>query len=154
MRIRTLKPEFFQSETIASLSFPARILYQGMWCFADDHGRGRANPKLVKAAVFPLDDDMGIEDVTLLMKEVFESGMAHPYEVGGKDYYHVVQWIENQSAAFRRGNPIHPAPTCMQDDASCDDLEQVGMHASAGTGNREQVGGSRDASPHRPEPEI
>lgn len=141
MRIRSLKPEFFHSEQVSHLSFGARILYEGMWCFADDNGRGRANTRLLKAAIFPLDDHIGIEDVGQLYNEVAGSGMVHAYQSGTKDYYHVVDWNENQSAAFRRGKPIHPAHGCMQesDHAALDRMQE-----SAGVGSREQGEGSGD----------
>ena len=54
MRIRTLKPEFWASEDIATLSEPAVLLAIGLLNYADDEGYFNANPALIKAALFPL----------------------------------------------------------------------------------------------------
>lgn len=148
-RIRSLKPEFFSSEKVASLSFPARLLYQGLWCFGDDEGRGIANMRLLKAYVFPLDDGVGVEELTLWFKEIESQGMIHTYEVHGENYYHVVDWVPNQSAAFRRGKGLYPAPTCMQTNASGDKLQLLACIGvlEKGEGNREEGEGMPDTDP-------
>lgn len=53
-RIRTIKPEFWTDEDIASVSEPARLLAIGILNQADDEGFFKSNPMLLKAAVFPL----------------------------------------------------------------------------------------------------
>lgn len=55
-RIRTIKPEFWVDEKIVELSFPARLLFIGMWNFADDFGRMVYSPKKIKMQVFPSDE--------------------------------------------------------------------------------------------------
>ena len=49
-RIRTIKPEFWQDEDLATLSEPALILAAGLLNHADDEGYFRAHPGLIKAA--------------------------------------------------------------------------------------------------------
>jgi len=53
-RIRTIKPEFWTDEDMADLSEPACLLAIGLLNYADDEGFFNANPKLIKAAVFPI----------------------------------------------------------------------------------------------------
>jgi len=47
MRIRSIKPEFWKSETVAALSPLARLLFIGLWNYADregaDGGSAKAN---------------------------------------------------------------------------------------------------------------
>jgi hypothetical protein len=38
MRIRQVKPAYWTDRTLASLSYPARLFYIGLWCVADDAG--------------------------------------------------------------------------------------------------------------------
>ena len=57
MRIRTIKPEFWTSETIAPLSDKAKLLAIGLLNFADDEGYFWANPVLIRAALFPFEDE-------------------------------------------------------------------------------------------------
>jgi hypothetical protein len=56
MRIRTIKPEFWKSESVGRLGRDARILFIGLWNHADDEGRFRAAPELIKAELFPYDE--------------------------------------------------------------------------------------------------
>ena len=55
-RIRTIKPEFWTDEDMAALDPYTRLLAIGLLNYADDEGYFNANPALVKAAVFPLDE--------------------------------------------------------------------------------------------------
>ena len=61
-RIRSIKPETFTSEDVNSLTLPARWTFAGLWCYVDDEGRGRADPRLVKASVWPIDDAVTATD--------------------------------------------------------------------------------------------
>lgn len=62
MRIRTLKPEFWTSETIANLSDFAKLMAIGLLNYADDEGYFWANPILIRAAIFPFQDRTVIID--------------------------------------------------------------------------------------------
>jgi len=53
-RIRTIKPEFWLDEDLASCSEPARLLAIGLLNLADDEGFFNANPKLLQSQIFPL----------------------------------------------------------------------------------------------------
>lgn len=54
-RIRSIKPEFWTDEKVVELSFAARLLFVGLWNFADDDGRMVYSPKKIKMQVFPAD---------------------------------------------------------------------------------------------------
>ena len=41
MRIRSIKPEFWTSEDVTDLTYFERLLFIGLWSYADDHGRGQ-----------------------------------------------------------------------------------------------------------------
>lgn len=55
-RMRTLKPEFWDSPSTARASLAARLLFLAMWNWADDSGRGTAGLKELEAFAFPNDD--------------------------------------------------------------------------------------------------
>jgi hypothetical protein len=57
MRIRTIKPEFWQNETIATLPEFTRLLAIALLNYADDHGYFMANHKLIAGNLFPFEDD-------------------------------------------------------------------------------------------------
>lgn len=53
MRIRSVKPEFWKDEVIASLPYPVRLLYIGLWNCADDAGFLEWRPARLGADLFP-----------------------------------------------------------------------------------------------------
>ena len=95
-RIRSIKPEAFTSETLAACSVPSRWTFAGLWCYVDDDGRGRANAGLVKAAVWPLDEDVAAKDISGHLDELECARLICRYEVDGKSYLHVVNFSEHQ----------------------------------------------------------
>ena len=56
-RIRSIKPEFFTSETITALPLSARLTFIGLWTYVDDNGVGLDNELLITAAIWPLERD-------------------------------------------------------------------------------------------------
>jgi len=68
-RIRTIKPEFFTSEDIVSLTPHARLLYIAMWCEADKEGRMTWRPKTLKMRYFPAGIGMFF---SILMSVIFD----------------------------------------------------------------------------------
>lgn len=95
-RMRTMKPETFTSETLANVSVHARWTFGGLWCYCDDEGRGRANAGLIKAAVWPLDEDIATKHVEHFLDELEDERLICRYEVDGKAYLHVVNFGEHQ----------------------------------------------------------
>jgi len=56
-RIRSIKPEFPQSESMGRISRDARLLFIQMWTIADDSGRLRGNSRMLASLLFPYDED-------------------------------------------------------------------------------------------------
>ena len=56
MRIRTIKPEFWTSETLAPFPDFTKLLAIGLLNYADDHGYFWANPVLIRSQIFPFLD--------------------------------------------------------------------------------------------------
>lgn len=95
-RIRSIKPEFFTSIAIANLSRDARLMFIGMWTHVDDDGRCIDEPRLIKAALFPLDDDLDYSVIDELMGELEAKGRMVRYEVEGRRYVQIVGFKEHQ----------------------------------------------------------
>jgi hypothetical protein len=94
-RIRTIKPEFPQSETVGVLSREARLLFIQLWTVADDEGRSRAAPRMLASILYPYDDDASnlIED---WLKELECNNAITRYEVNGSTYLHITNWLKHQ----------------------------------------------------------
>lgn len=77
-RIRTIKPEFFTSEDIVSLSPLARLLYIALWCEADKEGRLVWKPMTFKLRYMPGDNC----DIQALCQEILDRGLVKQYGEG------------------------------------------------------------------------
>lgn len=53
MRIRSVRPDFWQDDTLGHLSDAARLFYIGLWCVADDAGWLEWKPAQIGAALYP-----------------------------------------------------------------------------------------------------
>lgn len=94
-RIRTIKPDFFTSLTIADLTHEARLTFIGLWTHVDDEGRCVDDARLVKAAVWPLDERTA-KDVDVDLWQISDAGLVLRYTVGAKKFIAVTGWKEHQ----------------------------------------------------------
>jgi hypothetical protein len=90
-RIRSIKPEFWTSEQVMECSLNARLLFIGMWNFADDLGRLSMSPKSIKAQIFP-SDDINSETILGMIQELSNNGLVLLYTVDDKDYLQITGW--------------------------------------------------------------
>ena len=58
MRIRSVKPEFWQSETISSVDAFSRLMAIALLNLSDDHGYFNATPAVVRGEVFPFEESL------------------------------------------------------------------------------------------------
>ena len=110
MPIRTIKPQFFRSRKLANVSRDARLTLIGLWVEADGHGRGSADPHVLKGAVWPLDHDITHEIVDEHLVELASADQIVLYDVEEEPYFEVVGWEKHQAANYRRGDSQHPIP--------------------------------------------
>ncbi len=108
-RIRSIKPDAFKSESLSQVSILARWTFAGLWTYVDDAGRGRADTRLIKAELYPLDDRTTIRDVDKAMAELLDSGCLHTYMSGGKVYIHIPEFLRHQR--INRPTPT-TSPSC------------------------------------------
>lgn len=71
-RIRTIKPTFWTDEDMAEISESACLLAIGLLNYADDEGYFNANPKLIKAAIFPIRETSS--SIPVLLQELSNCG--------------------------------------------------------------------------------
>lgn len=106
-RIRSIKPEFWTSEQVMALKPVTRLLFIGMWNFADDYGRMAYAPGTIKAQVMP-SDDVSISDVKDMLSELSSVGLIIIYSVKGKEYVEVTGWSHQK--IDKPHKPKFPAP--------------------------------------------
>jgi len=95
-RKRMLDPSFWRDEKIGQCSFMERLLFEGLWTFAEDTGVGRASPFLLKADIFPY-DTLREADIEKSLAKIASLGLILLYETGNQKYYHVVNFNKHQT---------------------------------------------------------
>ena len=153
-RIRTIKPEFFTSEDIVSLSPLARLFYVSLWCEADREGRLEWKPKTLKYRYLPGDDC----DIEQLAGELTGAGLIVLYEAYDKRYAEIPsftkhQIINNRESASqipgRNGEKDRKAGACI--DASITRASRVKAEGKEGREGKGKEGDSveppRDSTP-------
>lgn len=96
MRIRTVKPAFWTSPDVTSLPIPTRLHFIGLWNYSDDHGRGVDDVRLIKAALWPMDDKVTTRTVESMQAELARQGVIERYEVAGRRYFAIRSWPRHQ----------------------------------------------------------
>lgn len=91
-RIRTVKPEFFTSESVLSVSPLARLFFIGLWCEADREGRLKWKPKTLKFRYLP-GDSVNIEK---LCAELEDAKMITTYTIDKNDYCEIPSFKSHQ----------------------------------------------------------
>jgi hypothetical protein len=94
-RIRTIKPEFWQDELVASWPRDTRLVYIGLWTEADDEGRLRASPARLRSAILPY-DDVTASEFEAMLKPILNSGRLRLYCVDGQTYGWLPKFKDHQ----------------------------------------------------------
>jgi hypothetical protein len=154
-RIRSIKPEAFTSETLSSLDYFTRWTFAGLWTYFDDHGYGRADARLIRAALFPLDDDATVSKVQKAVTALEEAECLCRFEVDGRTYLHAPNWSNHQKVNRPSASKIPPCPE--HDNGPTGEVlsthaalteDSVSAHGGL-TGGKEQGTGNRE---HRSAP--
>lgn len=95
-RIRTMKPSFWGSGTIAELSRDARLLLLGLISNADDDGRFLSSSAAILGDVYPNDQDVTPAKVSRWLSELTRVGVVYLYQAGAVRYGVLPSWHEHQ----------------------------------------------------------
>lgn len=107
-RKRMIAPEFFISATMNALSVESMLTFAGIWCWADDFGRGENDETLVKAAIWPRRRAMTERKVRASMDELISSRVLCAYSVNGVELIHVTSWHEHQKISHPTKSKLAP----------------------------------------------
>lgn len=156
-RIRTIKPDFFTSLTIADLTPEQRLTFIGLWTHVDDAGRCVDDPRLIKAALWPLDDRTAA-DIEIDLKALTESSLITRYTLNRKRYLAVTNWDEHQRInrptesklpAPEDGDPTPPDPVTRHESDSLNTHAQLSEDSPQERKGRE---GNREGKGNPPTP--
>jgi len=107
MRIRTIKPEFWESESIGRLSRDARLLFIGLFNCCDDSGRARASSRLLASRLFPYDDD-AFKRIPSWLSELTSEGCIRMYVIDGEQFLDVPKFLNHQKIDHPSASKLPP----------------------------------------------
>lgn len=108
-RIRTIKPEFPQSETTGKLSRDARLLFLQLFTIADDDGRARAASRMLASLLYPYDDDAP-SLIDGWLTELESNDCIRRYQVEGSTYLEITNWLKHQKIDHPSKSRLPPIP--------------------------------------------
>ena len=91
-----IDPCIWESEDFSKLSYFARLVWIGLFSIADDEGRGKGNSAYIKSQIFAYDESLSVKDIDDALAEIEKIMSIHFYEVDGKKYYQLQNWLKFQ----------------------------------------------------------
>jgi len=128
-RIRTIKPDFFNSTDIISVPHPCRLMFLGMLVYADDAGNGNADPVQLKTRIFPA-DRCGWRRVRRWRDRLTKAGLIKIYQHGGAEYYHMLNFHKHQR--INRPTPPQYPPYPDESEAQEKSLNEDSLRTHGG----------------------
>lgn len=109
MRIRSIRPEFYDSESMGNVSWDARFVFECLWSYVQDNGVNRDNARMIRGTCMPYDGDEVIPRIEAALDELEDAGCIVRYEWRGK---HLL-WLPNFLTYQKITNPsvcLFPTP--------------------------------------------
>ena len=139
MRIRTIRPEFYQSESVGSMTWKARLVFINLWSYVEDNGVNLDNPRLFRGQCMPYDDSV-LDDIEDAFAELEQCGSIIRYERDGKRLLFVTgfeKWQNIQRPGTchylppdgwdKRGRKIIPDDSGQLQEHSCESPDDSGQ---------------------------
>ncbi len=108
-RIRSVHPDLCESDTMAGLTPALERTFVRLWTHCDDEGRCEDRPRIIKAGIYPVHDDMTWQCIDAELTELHNANLLVRYEVDGKSYIAIRSWGEYQHPQRPRPSK-YPAP--------------------------------------------
>jgi hypothetical protein len=116
-RARNIKPGLFKNEILGVADPLLTLLFEGLWILADREGRLEDRPLRIKAEVFPYRD----LNADTMLDWLQENGFIRRYEVGGKRFILICEFVKHQNPHKNESESVIPPP-----DESGGTSEEIG----------------------------
>jgi hypothetical protein len=141
-RIRTIKPEFPQSESMGRVSRDARLLFIQLWTLCDDEGRSRGDARLIKGLLYPY-DELKFSQIDAWLDELERENCIVRYESDGSRYLAVCNWLNHQKIDRPSRSKIPEPADCSRilanpREGSCEDLRTKDQGSRTKEGTKDQ----------------
>ena len=152
-RIRTVKPEFWESEDTAKLSPLAALTFVGMLNLADDEGRGRGNATMLYARLHSMRDGVSLKLVRGVLDELEQAGIVQFYTANGdQSFYYITGFSKHQVINKPTPSKLPPPPVVSETTTV---VLPVGKEGKGKEGKgREYCAEPAQTPTHAPPPEL
>ncbi|MFF1782026.1 hypothetical protein [Streptomyces virginiae] len=111
-RIRTIKPEAFESEDLAAVDVTAMVTFFGLLTQADDSGRFRDHSAVIAGRLWALRPEHTPAHVAGDLEQLAEAGLVCRYTgCDGKSWLHIVTWDRHQKINRASESRLPRCPT-------------------------------------------
>ena len=140
-RIRSIKPEFPQSESMGRVSREARYCFILLWTIADDEGRLRASSRMLASLLYPYDTD-AVDNIDGWLEALEREGCVRRYTIGGTTYLEITNWLKHQKID-------RPSKSRLPEFVGCSRAFVAGSTTDLGPRTLDQDLGSKDLGSHK-----
>ncbi|MEV7556446.1 hypothetical protein [Streptomyces sp. NPDC089795] len=143
-RIRTIKPEAFESEDLASVDVTAVLTFFGLLTQADDSGRFRDHSAIIAGRLWALRPEHTPAHVARDLEQLAEAGLVCRYTgCDGKTWLHIVTWDRHQKINRASDSRLPRCPT-HEAAKACGECDRPRCHTQT----------QAAASPRQPAPDT
>lgn len=141
MRIRTTRPTFWRSKTIAQLDWTTRLVLKGLESYVDDNGVGKDSVPLVCADVFPYDlsrdPSETLANVSRGLERLAAANLIARYDVDGEALIYIRRWKQLQKIDSPNAGRFPRPDGTMEYKDTVDETVCAGQSVCASSGSRE-----------------
>ena len=106
-RTRYIRPDFFSNEQLADLEPLTRLLFAGLWCYADREGRLEDRPRRIQVEILPYDSSVNVDS---MLESLAAAGFLIRYEVESVRYIQIVNFSRHQHPHPNEPPSNYPSP--------------------------------------------
>lgn len=107
MRARTVKPEFFRDKKMAQAGPIVALVFEALWCIADDDGTAPCDPIQVKGDMFVHWDSIGVPEIAEALRHLCRTSRTELFMVGDELFCRILNWKKHQKV-HRPSDFKHP----------------------------------------------
>ena len=107
-RNRTIPADFWTWEAVIDCKPMTRLLFIGLWNFADDFGVQPLRPRTIRMQVFP-GDALDEQQMRAMIEELAARKLVRIYAIEGQEYLEIIDWQHIQRVG-KRAKRRYPSP--------------------------------------------
>lgn len=151
MRIRSIKPELWTDARTGEWDARLTLFFVGLWQVADDSGRLRLDPRLLRADLDPFDTKFGgTRGVGELLDQLVGLGRILPYQVGGDRFGLVANFARHQVINKPSKSRLPAPPEGLRESSGSPPsrvLPESGVEGSREQGKEQGAGSEEQGDP-------